>query len=166
MFSIPEITFNLVFFSLIGLLCGLGFLFGENRLKALSYGGILALFILQMSADSMVNDLTSKVNAPIAMAKIGFVAVICAAFFVGAVLHQKKARFKVRAIPLGVITALALTGYSIGLLTEKARETLTTDYNLAAMVYNFRFILLLVLGAWLLIIQFIPDKSDKDDKKK
>lgn len=165
MYHIPAITFNLVLFSLVGGLSVLGFFFGENRLKFVSYGAFVAFFILLVSSESTLTDIASKTNLPIATAKLGFVAVICVLSFLGALLDQKKARNKIRSIFLGIITALFITGYGVALLPASAQKTLVTDFNLAAQVDNFRLYFMLATAVWLIIIQFIPNKKD-DEKHK
>jgi hypothetical protein len=93
------------------------------------------------------------------------VAVVCAVFFLGAIVNQKKARYKIRSIPLGVITAVFIVAFCINLFPSSQANDLLTNYNLAAMVSNVRIPILILLTVWLAVIQFLPDKSDKDDKK-
>lgn len=165
MFQLPTLTFNLALFGLAALLAALGFMFGENRLKVLSYGSFIALFILTVIPGSFFDSLGDKIHIDIAPPKIAFVAIVCTLFFLGAIINQKKARHKMRSIPLGVITAVFIVAFSIGLFPNSQANDLVTNYNLAAMIQNFRIPILLVLATWLAVSQFLPDKSDKDDKK-
>ena len=165
MFHIPNLTFNLTLFGLAAVLALLGFMFGENRLKILSYASFIALFVLQVVPGSFFDDLGTKVHIDIAPPKIAFVAIICTVFFLGAVVNQKKAKYKLRAIPLGVITAVFIIAFCINLFPNNQTNDLITNYNLAAMIFNLRIPILLITATWLAVIQFLPDKSDKDDKK-
>ncbi len=112
-----------------------------------------------------MSDLAGKTNLPIATAKLGFVALVCTVMFFGSLMSQKKARDKIRSIPLAILTALFITGFGVGLLPTSARESLVTDFNLAAQIYNFRFVFMVALAVWLVVIQLIPEKKD-DEKKK
>lgn len=165
MFHIPNLTFNLALFGLAAVLAVLGFLFGENRLKILSYASFIALFILQMVPNSFFDELGNKAHIDIASPKLAFIAIVCTIFFLGALINQRKSKFKLRAIPLGVITAVFIVAFSINSFPKDQANDLVTNYNLAAMIYNVRIPILLITAAWLAIIQFLPDKSDKDDKK-
>ncbi|MBA3678918.1 hypothetical protein H0W80_01855 [Candidatus Saccharibacteria bacterium] len=163
---LPQITFNLILFALLGGLSALGFLFGENRLKSISYGAFMSFFIVFVSSETAMNDLATKINFPIITAKLGFIALVCTALFLGALIDQKKARNKIRSIPLAFITGLFICGYGVGLLPAKAQQSLVTDFNLAAQIYNFRMFFMVALAIWLVVIQFIPAKKDDDEKKK
>jgi hypothetical protein len=164
MFHLPNLTFNLALFGLAGLLAALGFMFGENRLKILSYASFIALFILTVVPNSFFDDLGNKIHIDIAPPKVAFIAIVCTIFFLGAIVNQKKARFKLRAIPLGIITAVFIVAFSINLFPKDQANDLVTNYNLAALIYNMRIPLLLLTTVWLAIIQFLPDKSDKEKK--
>lgn len=162
---IPQITFNIILFGLLGGLGVLGFLFGENRLKNISYGAFISFFILLVSSETAMSDLSSKTSLPIASAKLGFVALICGVLFLGSLLSQKKAKDKIRSIPLAALTSLFIAGFGVSLLAQSARESLVTDFNLAAQVYNFRFIFMIALTVWLIIIQLIPQKKEEEKHK-
>ncbi len=165
MFHIPNLTFNLLLFGLSGLLAALGFMFGENRIKVISYAAFIALFILQIVPNNFFDSLGNSIHIDLASPKVAFVAIVCAVFFLGALINQKKAKFKMRAIPLGVLTAVFIVAFSINLFPSNQANDLLTNYNLAAMVSNVRLPLMLALAIWLAVIQFLPEKSDKDDKK-
>jgi hypothetical protein len=164
MFQLPNLTFNLALFGLAALLAVLGFMFGENRLKILSYGSFIALFIMTVVPNSFFEGLGKQIHIDIASPKLAFVAIVCAVFFLGAIVSQKKARFKIRSIPLGVITAVFIVAFCINLFPSGQANDLLTNYNLAAMISNVRIPILILLATWLAVIQFLPDK-DKDDKK-
>ena len=85
--------------------------------------------------------------------------------FLGALISQKKSNNKIRSILLAIITTLFICGFGVSLLSSGARESMVTDFNLAAQIYNIRYIVMLVLAAWLILIQLIPEKKE-DDKKK
>jgi len=161
---IPEITFNIILFGLLGGLGFLGFLFGENRLKNVSYGAFIAFFILLVSSETAMSDLSTKTSLPITSAKLAFVALICGLLFLGSLLSQKKAKDKIRSIPLAILTSLFIASFGVSLLAESARESLVTDFNLAAQAYNFRFIFMIALTIWLIIIQLIPQKKEEEKK--
>lgn len=165
MFRIPNLTFNLMLFGLAALLAALGFMFGENRLKILSYASFISLFVLTVVPSSFFDSIGDKVHIDLAPPKVAFVAIVCAVFFLGAIVNQKKARFKMRAIPLGVLTAIFIVAFGISLFPSNQASDLITNYNLAAMLSNVRIGIMLALALWLAIIQFLPEKSDKDDKK-
>ncbi len=165
MFHIPDLTFNLLLFGLAGLLAALGFMFGENRIKVVSYAAFIAFFVLQVIPGNFFDSLGKSIHIDLASPKVAFVAVVCAVFFLGALINQKKAKYKMRAIPLGVLTAVFIVAFSIGLFPSNQANDLLTNYNLAAMVSNVRIPLMLALVIWLAVVQFLPDKSDKDEKK-
>lgn len=163
---IPQVTFNLILFSLLVGLSLLGFLLGENRLKTISYGAFIAYFIILVSSETLINTVSSKVNLKIEITKFIFVGLVCSLFFLGALLSQKKASNKVRSIALGILTALFIVAFGINVLPSAMQDGLVTDFNLAAQIYNFRLVFMAALTVWLITIQLIPKKHIDDDKKK
>ena len=162
---IPQLTFNLILFGLLAGLSALGFVFGENRIKNISYGAFIGFFILIVGSADSIGGLASKASLPVETAKLSFVAVVCLLMFLGALISQKKSNNKIRSIILAIITTLFICGFGVSLLSPAARESMVTDFNLAAQIYNIRYIVMLVLAAWLILIQLIPEKKE-DDKKK
>ncbi|MEI8072753.1 MAG: hypothetical protein WCH00_01520 [Candidatus Saccharibacteria bacterium] len=124
----------------------------------------MAFFIIAVSSETAMSGVADKINAPIATAKITFVVVVCAASFLGSLISQRKSQGKLRSIPLAVVTTLFLCGFGLSLLNDSSRGRVVTDFNLAAQIYNLRFIFMGILAAWLVVTQFIPVKKD-DDKK-
>ncbi len=163
---IPQVTFNLILFSLLVGLSAIGFLFGENRLKTISYGAFMAFFILQVSSETFMSTVSSKTNLKLEVAKYIFIALVCTLLFLGALLSQKKASDKIRAIVLGILTALFIVAFGVYVLPSGAQENLVTDFNLAAQIFNLKYIFMAALAIWLMVIQFIPKKHLEDDKKK
>lgn len=163
---IPQITFNLILFTLLAGLSALGFIFGENRLKTISYGAFMAFFMLQVTSETLINTVSSKTNLKLEVAKYIFIALVCTLLFLGSLLSQKKATDKIRAIILGILTALFIVAFGIYILPSQAQENLVTDFNLAAQIFNLKYIFMAALAIWLIAIQFIPKKQLDEDKKK
>lgn len=165
MYHIPQLTFNLILFSLLAGLSLLGFLFGENRLKTISYGAFIGFFILQISSETFMSSLSSKIGLKIEISKFIFVGLVCAALYLGSLVAQKKANDKIRSIALGVLTALFIVSFGINTLPSSTQEALVTDFNLAAWIFNLRIYFMAALTVWLIVIQFIPNKREEDKKK-
>ncbi len=140
-------------------------MFGENRLKTISYGAFIGFFIVQMSSETFMNGLSSKAGIKIEIAKFIFIGLICGALYLGALVAQKKANDKIRSIALGVLTALFIVSFGINLLPSSTQEALVTDFNLAAWIFNLRIYFMATLTIWLIVIQFIPNKREEDKKK-
>jgi|GEM_PF-1881914 len=161
----PQLTFNLILFSMLAGFSVLGFVFGENRLKNIGYAAFIGFFVLLVGSNDLIGSVAEKTSLPVETAKLCFIAAICFLMFLGGLVSQKRSNNKIRSIPLAVILTIFISGFGVSILGTDGRESLVTDFNLAAQIYNIRYIAMLVLAGWLVLIQLIPEKKD-DDKKK
>lgn len=166
MFHVPELTFNLVFFALIGGLALLGLLFGEGRMRNVALGAFVALFVMSQLTDPSVNSLLKPVGTIVGENNISSAigGIIFLLFVVGAFIGIHKKGANIRAMIMGIITGLFVLSYGTALLPAQVKDTILNQYNLAAIINSIRPYILVAMIVIILISIFVPEK-DKNDKK-
>ena len=163
---LPQITFNLVFFALIGGLALLGLLFGEGRMCNVALGAFVALFVMSQLADASISSVIKPVGSLVGEANIASAVggIIFLLFIIGAFIGSHKKGANIRAMIMGIITGLFVLSYGTALLPAQVKETILNQYNLAAIINTIRPYILIAMIVIILISIFMPEKS-KDDKK-
>lgn len=164
---LPQLTFNLIFFGLIGGLALLGLLFGEGRMRNVALGAFVALFVMSQLADASLSVVTKPVASIVGTANVGSTigGLVFLLFVVGAFVGSHKKGANIRAMLLGIVTGLFVLSYGTALLPSKVKDTVLATYNLAAIITSVRPYILVALVVLILISIFVPEK-DKDGKKK
>ncbi len=159
------LNFNTIIFGLTIALIGFGLLFGENRVRVISMGAVLALFTLGQVPAQYLAETTQKgffgLHPSAVQVQFILLGVIVALFAFGSVIGVHKAENKGRSVIMSILTALLLVCFGMAMLPSSDRATLMTNYNLAAIAYAIRFYVLLALTLWLIITQFKPAAEKK-----
>lgn len=165
---VPQLTFNLVFFGLIGGLAVLGLLFGEGRMRMVAFGSFLALFVMSQMSDSSLAFLTKPLGNIVGENNVASTVggIVLILFIIGAFVGSHKKGANLRAMLLGVVTGLFILSYGTALLPAQVKETVLTTYNLAAIITSIRPYILIALVVLILISIFVPEKKDDDKKKR
>jgi len=165
--QLPQLTFNLVFFGLIGGLALLGLLFGEGRMRMVAFGSFLALFVMGQLSDSSLSFFTKPLGTVVGENNVASAigGIIFILFIVGAFIGSHKKGANIRAMLLGIVTGLFVLAYGTALLPAQVKDTVLNTYNLAAIITSVRPFILVALVVLILISIFMPEKN-KDDKKK
>jgi hypothetical protein len=161
-------NFNTISFVLLAALVAYGIVLGENRLRLVSLGGILALFVVSQIPTDSLDELARKgifgIHPTPTQFDLFLLGLILALFALGAMLSVKKAQNKIRSFILAIVSALCIVCFSIVVLPDSSRTQLTTDYNLAAMAYAVRYYSLLAFAIWTVITMFVVEKDDRHKK--
>ena len=158
-----KLGFDLIFFGILGLSAVGSFVLGEEKSQRLAIGVIVGSFAGSQFAEQINKLAGSKVS----FLNQGLVAIILLALCILICMVGKNVRdskwpkSKIKAIIFGLLSALAGTGYVIANLSESARNSLVTDHNLAAMVYDLRLYLMGALIVWLLVSYLTIGKAKR-----
>ena len=152
-----------VIFGAIGLSAVGSFLLGEEKSQRLAIGVIIGSFAGNQFAEPINKAIGDKVSflnqGTIAIAILVLCIVIC---MLGKNVRDSKwPKSKIKAVVSGLLSALAGVGYIIANLSEQARNSLVTDHNLAAMVYDLRLYLMGALILWLLATYLTVGKAKR-----
>lgn len=164
--QIPQLTFNLVFFILIGGLAVVGLFFGEGRIRLVALGAFMALFIMNQISDPSFNSISKPVGSLVGQNNVGSTigGVVFLLFIVGAFLGNHKKGSNIRGMLLGIVTGLFVMSYGTALLPSQVKDSIVGNYNLAAIITSIRPYILIATIVLILVSIFMPEKN-KDDKK-
>lgn len=159
------INFNTILFALLAILVAFGILFGENRVRIVSMGAVLGLFVLSQMPTGFFAEITQKgffgVHPTSTQAQLMVLGLILALFGLGSMVGIHKSHNNGRSVILSIITVLFVVSFFVAMLPSADRSSLVTDYNLGAIIYSSRFYVLLALTVWLVITQFNSEKKDR-----
>jgi hypothetical protein len=158
-----KLGFDLIFFGVLGLSAVGCFLLGEEKSQRLAIGVIIGSF----AGSQLAEPINKLIGGKFDIVNQGVVAIALLALCIALCMLGKNVRdskwpkSKVKAIISGVLSVLAGTGYVIANLSEQARNSLVTDHNLAAMVYDLRLYLMGALIAWLILTYLLVGKAKR-----
>lgn len=164
--QIPQLTFNLVFFVLIGGLAVVGLFFGEGRIRLVALGAFMALFVMNQISDPSFNSIAKPVGSLVGEKNVAssIGGIIFLLFIVGAFLGNHKKGSNIRGMILGIVTGLFVMAYGTALLPSQVKDSIVSNYNLAAIITNIRPYILIATIVLILVSIFMPEKN-KEDKK-
>lgn len=144
---------------------GLAFLAGEGRVKKFATGSLVGfLFASQIGAlaQAQLAKLSFVPDLSIGAVQIILLAVVALLFNLGKIHHvEGRPRVSVESIGLAVITAAFLFTAVLSFVGAETRKAITTDYNLAAMLYSWRLLLLGLTAGGLVVVEILGANTKK-----
>lgn len=158
-----KLGFDILFFAVVGLGVAGSFFLGEEKSQRMAIGVLVGSFAVTQFSEPLTKLLNGKVGfvAPSIIAIV--IMSLCVAICVlGKNVRDKRwPKSKLKATVSGFMSGLVATAYVVYALPEVTRNSLVTDHNLAAMVYDSRIYLAAVLTIWLLITYLTVGKAKR-----
>jgi len=161
----PELSFNTALFVALGVGFAIAFFAGEGRVKKLAAGSLVGYLIALQLGEFAVTQLTKLSFLPelsLATVQLAIFALVTLLFNLGKTHHiDGRPRVNVESIAVAIITAAFIFTTVLGFLDDSTRNQLTTDYNLAAMLYEWRLLLLGLTAGGLLLVEVLGANTRK-----
>ncbi len=155
----PELSFNTALFVALGAGFAIAFFAGEGRVKKLAAGSLVGYLIaLQLGefASAQLAKLSFLPELSLATVQLGIFILVAILFNLGKTHHiDGRPRVNVESIAVAIITAAFIFTTVLGFLDESTRSQLINDYNLAALLYQWRLLLLGLTAGGLLVIEIL-----------
>lgn len=161
----PNLSFNTILFATLGAGFVLAFFAGEGRVKKLAAGSLVGYLVAMQLGDFVLAQLSKVSLIPslsLGTVQIILLAAVTLLFNLGKVNHiEGRPRVNVESIVVAIITAAFIFTTVLGFLGEETRSSLLNDYNLAAMLYNWRLLLLGLTAGGLILIEIMGANTKK-----
>ena len=161
----PTLSFNTILFSALGAVLVLAFIAGEGRVKKLAAGSLVGYLVALQFGDFVLSQLGKLSFVPelsLGTVQIILLVVVTLLFNLGKVHHiEGRTRVNVESIAVAIITAAFIFTAILGFLGEETRSNLLNEYNLAAMLYNWRLLLLGLTAGGLILIEIMGANTKK-----
>ncbi len=158
---------NVFVFAVFGLFVGCGILFGEARLKKLTIGFLVGLFVADQLADFVVTQLAHAsvtINDP-SLVKLILMLAAVIPLSIGKT-PSVGGRFSIRSIVLAVLAAATVVAYTSNFVSIEVLQELQTEYNLIAIATDNHSWWLAGLLVWLIVLHVWRPKSKDEDEGK
>lgn len=162
---LPELSMNTLIFALLGLGFVLAFFAGEGRVKKLAAGSLVGFLVatqlgefahVQLAKVSFIPDLS------VGTVQIILLIGVTLLFNLGKVHHvEGRPRVSVESIVTALITMAFLFTAVLTFVGESTRSAWLSDYNLVALMYNWRLLLLGLTAGGLLLIEVMGANTKK-----
>jgi hypothetical protein len=161
----PDLSFNTVLFASLGAGFALAFFAGEARVRKLAAGALVGYLVAIQLGEFVLAQLGKVSFIPelsLGTVQIILFAFITLSFNLGRA-HQVEGRprVNVESIVVAVITATFIFTSVLGFLGEETRSGLMNDYNLAAMLYEWRLLLLGLTAGGLILLEVMGANTKK-----
>lgn len=156
---------NTLIFALLGAGFVLAFFAGEGRVKKLAAGSLVGFLVATQLAEFMLAQLSKLSFFPeysIGTVQIVLLVAVTLLFNLGKVHHvEGRPRVSIESIVVALITMAFLFTAVLTFVGESTRSAWLNDYNLVALLYNWRLLLLGLTAGGLLLIEIMGANTKK-----
>jgi len=155
--------FDIIFLVILAALTVGSFFLGEEKSQRIMIGSIIGI-----AASTQLTEVLEKLigaksiqysGIGIGIILLVLPVIICT---IGKnVRDSKYPKSKIKAAIAGFLSAFTLIGYGLANISESLRNRLVTEYNLAALAYDLRFIALGLLIIWIFVVFLSVGKAKK-----
>jgi len=163
-FSMPNINFNAKALMVVGLVVVLGIVLGEHRAKRIAMGTFVGFIVADKLGAGAFNYLQNQSwgrSVSLSAVQIALFVSFMVLLTIGHSEEHGRGHINLQLIILSLLTSIFVIASLIGFLPEESRTQLTTDYNIAAMIYGWQYIWLLATAVWMVILNFWPKPDHK-----
>ena len=156
---------NTLIFALLGAGFVLAFFAGEGRVKKLAAGSLVGFLVATQLGEFALAQLSKLSFAPdysIGTVQITLLVTVTLLFNLGKVHHvEGRPRVSIESIMVALITVAFLFTAVLTFVGESTRSGWLNDYNLVALLYNWRLLLLGLTAGGLLLIEIMGANTKK-----
>lgn len=165
MAALPNINFNAKALIVVGIILVLGIVLGEHRAKRIAMGSFVGFIVADKLGQGAFNYLQKQTwgqGVSLSTVQIVLFAAFVLLLTAGHSEELGRGHINLKLIILSLLTSVFIIASLIGFLPPGSREQLVTDYNIAALIYNWQYGWLLATALWMALLNYLP----KPDKKK
>ncbi len=156
---------NTLIFALLGAGFVLAFFAGEGRVKKLAAGSMVGFLVATQLGEFALAQLSKLSFVPeysIGTVQITLLVTVTLLFNLGKVHHvEGRPRVSIESIMVALITVAFLFTAVLTFVGESTRSGWLNDYNLVALLYNWRLLLLGLTAGGLLLIEIMGANTKK-----
>ena len=156
---------NTLIFALLGAGFVIAFFAGEGRVKKLAAGSLVGFLVATQIGEFVLTQKSKLDFMPeysIGTVQIALLIVVTLLFNLGKVHHvEGRPRVSIESITVALITMAFLFSAVLTFVGESTRSEWLNDYNLVALVYTWRLLLLGLTAGGLLVIEIMGANTKK-----
>lgn len=156
---------NTLIFALLGAGFVVAFFSGEGRVKKLAAGSLVGFLVATQLGEFVLVQLSKLSFVPeysIGTIQIALLIAVTLLFNLGKVHHvEGRPRVSIESIAVALITMAFLFTGVLTFVGESTRSAWLDDYNLVALLYNWRLLILGLTAGGLLLVEIMGANTKK-----